>query len=449
MRASVGWCRSRPLFRRLVAMLGSLACALAFACLATSPALGRSTTPSWVGAWGLPVNEADTSSFQNQTIRVVFRVSFGGTSVRIRLSNANGTQPLTLRDAHVGIAISGATVPAGRSVPLTFGGSSAVTVPVGATVMSDPADLQVSALQNVAVSLYAPSSTGQGTGDGELASYYTASGDHAADTSGASYSSSSPGGYFVTGLDVYAPNDGLIVAFGDSITVGYAANDEGWPYWLASRLAQLAAQGGPQLSIIDMGISGNQVTQDKSPFGVSAEHRLQRDVLDQTGVKAVLMMEGINDIGKSATPAPLLESGLSQIVQQVRSAHAGILLSPLTPAGDTSQPAFPPTYSSPAAVMERHDVNSWIRQIERRLREAVRLRAGGRGSKLSGSPRAVLQLRRQPPSQPGRAAGHGEQHRPRGRRGAGQQRRRGAGPGGSGPILPPLGSGTAPLPSAG
>ena len=166
----------------------------------------------------------------------------------------------------------------------------------------------------------------------------------------------------MTGLDVYAPNDGLIVAFGDSITVGYAAGDEGWPYWLASRLQQVAAQGGPQLSIIDMGISGNQVTQDKSPFGESAEHRLQRDVLDQSGLKAVLMMEGINDIGKSAAPETTLESGLTQIVSRVRSAGAGILLSPLTPSGDVNQPAFPATYSSPAAVIERHDVNKWIRQ---------------------------------------------------------------------------------------
>jgi lysophospholipase L1-like esterase len=100
----------------------------------------------------------------------------------------------------------------------------------------------------------------------------------------------------VTDVDVYAPTDGLIVGFGDSITVGYNASDEGWPYWLADRLVQLAADGGPRLSIIDMGISGNQVTQNTGA-GQSAENRLQRDVLDQAGLRGVLMMEGINDIG--------------------------------------------------------------------------------------------------------------------------------------------------------
>jgi lysophospholipase L1-like esterase len=136
----------------------------------------------------------------------------------------------------------------------------------------------------------------------------------------------------VTGVDVFAPNDGLIVGFGDSITVGYNASDEGWPYWLANRLVQLAADGGPRLSIIDMGISGSQVTQDTAFAGVSAEHRLQRAVLDQTGLKAVLMMEGINDIGNfgqpAGVPAPTIEAGLASIVHRVRSAGAGILLTP-------------------------------------------------------------------------------------------------------------------------
>ena len=140
------------------------------------------------------------------------------------------------------------------------------------------------------------------------------------------------------------------------------ANNEGWPYWLADRLAQLAAQGGPRFSIVDMGISGNRVTQDTGTAGVSAEHRLQQDVLEQTGLKAVLMMEGINDIGAGVAKADL-EAGLSRIVARVHGAGAQILLSPLTPAGDTTAPTFySPFYSSPDGVQERHDVNAWIRR---------------------------------------------------------------------------------------
>lgn len=366
----------RPLVLRLSALLVPMACILGFTSVSTSTALARSTSSSWVAAWGLPVNNSETASFQDQTIRVVLRASFGGSRVRIRLSNVNGTQPLTLRDAHIGIAGSSGDVQPGTNVPLTFRRSSAVTIPVGESVMSDPAALNVYALEHLAVSVYAPVSTGQGTGDGELASYYTASGDHAGDTGGASFEAALPsvagatstvsGSYFVTGVDVYAPNDGLIVALGDSITVGAMAGNEGWPYWLAERLAQLAAQGGPRLSVIDMGISGNEVTQDTSINGVSAQHRLQRDVLDQTGLKEVLMMEGINDVGNiggtAGVPEATIETGLSQIIQRVRNAGARILLSPLTPAGDVDGPAPYGLCSSPAGVQERHDVNDWIRR---------------------------------------------------------------------------------------
>src|SRR3954451_53561 len=347
---------------RSCGLLALLVCVW-WAALPVAPAPARSDTPSWVAAWGLPINNSSTSSFEDQTIRVVLRASFGGSRVRIRLSNANGTHPLALQDAHIGIAGSGASVQ-GTNVPLTFKGSPGVTIPVGQSVMSYPAEMKVPALQGLAVSVYAPGSTGQGTGNGALSTYYTASGDHASDADGASYGpASSAGGYFVTGVDVYAPNDGLIVGFGDLITEGFMANSEGWPYSLADRLAQLAAKGGPRFSIIDMGISGNRVTQDTASAGVSAEHRLQPDVLDQTGLKAVLMLEGINDIG-AGVPKAALDDGLSHIVARVRGAGAKILLSPLTPAGDATAPTFySPFYSSPDGVQERHDVNDWISRV--------------------------------------------------------------------------------------
>lgn len=283
--------------------------------------------------------------------------------MRIRLSNADGTRPLTLRNAHIGAAGAGAAV-SGTNVPLTFSGSSTVTIPVGGSVLSDPALLHVTALAPVAVSLYAPSSTGPGTGDDELSSYYSASGNQASNPSGSSFGPSSSGGFFVTAIDVYTPNSGLIVALGDSITVGYHARDEGWPYWLTDRLTRQAAHGGPAISVIDMGISGNEVT--GKLLGVSAQARLQRDVLDQAGLKGVLMLEGINDIGAGIDSAPLpastIEAGLMSIVCRVRDAGARIFVSPLTPAGDAANPAyFAGFYSTAAGIADRIDVNNWIR----------------------------------------------------------------------------------------
>ena len=162
----------------------------------------------------------------------------------------------------------------------------------------------------------------------------------------------------------------MIAGLGDSITVG--PGGKGWPYLLADRLRRWAASGGPCYSVTGVGIIGNAVTYDsKIPgfsFGLSAQRRLQQDVLGQTNLRAVLMMEGINDIGNagSASPVPAeeIERGLRSIIQRVSADGAAILVSPLTPAGDLMQPAINPSanYSTPAGVRERHDLNAWIRR---------------------------------------------------------------------------------------
>lgn len=317
----------------------------------------------------MPVNIGATHPFQDQTVRMVMRLSFGGSRVRIRLSNADGTHPIVLADAHVGIAGSGAAI-RGPAVALTFRGSSAITIPVGQSVLSDPAVLHVQALQRLVVSVYAPSDTGPGTGDrDELAQYFVASGNQAAALSGQAFGSqASRSGYFVTGIDVYAPNDGLIVAFGDSITAGFRTAGEGWPYWLANRLAALAARGGPRYSVIDMGISGNDLTHTHGgrPQTISGQARLARDALDQTGFRMLLMMEGINDIGgaggRSPVPAPQLEAAYKNIIRQVQLAHGQLLLSPLTPAGDVLAPnPYGTGYWDSSGIADRLAVSRWIR----------------------------------------------------------------------------------------
>lgn len=361
--------------------LALLAAAVTLAGTQAAAATARSARPSWVAAWGLPVNGADTSTLQGETVRVIARPTIGGSRVRIRLSNASGSAPITLGDARVGVAGDGAAI-SGANVPVSFHGSPSVTIAPGQEVMSDPARLTITALSDLAVTVYVQSNPAGGTGDNELSSYYVAAGDRSSDTAGTGFGPSSMGGYYVTGIDTYTPNDGAIVALGDSITAGYAppttmppVDDEGWPYWLANRLVAAADEGGPRVSVIDMGISGNQVTRNTARYGASAESRLRRDVLDQTGLSGVLTMEGINDIGDSggspdgvsggtdSVPAPALEAGLASIVQRVHRARAWIVMSPLTPAGDPLAPAslYGPEYSSPSGVQERHDVNQWIR----------------------------------------------------------------------------------------
>src|SRR6185437_4883492 len=98
-----------------------LAAAVAAFLLVTAPASATPATPSWVATWCLPINSSKTTTFTNRTIRVVAQATLGGSQVRVRLSNDNGAQPITLADAHVGLAGTGAAIN-GDDVPLTFGG---------------------------------------------------------------------------------------------------------------------------------------------------------------------------------------------------------------------------------------------------------------------------------------------------------------------------------------
>src|SRR3954449_1201175 len=113
---------------RVFALVGA-AVALAFA-----PGVAGAATPlSWVATWGLPINSSRTTAFSNRTIRQIAQTSLGGSQVRVRLSNDNGTQPITLSDLHVGLAGTGAAI-AGSNLPFTVDGASSVTIAPGTSV---------------------------------------------------------------------------------------------------------------------------------------------------------------------------------------------------------------------------------------------------------------------------------------------------------------------------
>ncbi len=342
---------------------------------ASAQVSARCEKPSWVATWALPVHNA-TSGYARQTLRIVTTPSFGGGRVRVRLSNALGEAPVTLAAVHAGLVANGAALKPGSNVPVTFDGAQEVRIPVGGSVLSDPVALSVEAFKPMAVSVYAPSPTGPATGHDALATMYVADGNRAAAEDGGGFGSPSAGARFLTAVDVFAPNDGAVVALGDSITEGFSrernAFGESGPYTatLARRLHAYADNGGPRLSVVNVGISGNRVREDG--FGPSALDRLDRDVLAQSGLAAVVMMEGINDLaplaeltGGVTNPAPptaeQMAFAYSDIVERVRAAGARIWLSPLTPAGDSKRPT-PFTHSiTPAHVERRHEINRWIR----------------------------------------------------------------------------------------
>ena len=331
---------------------------------------------SWVTSWGASPQPAgrDTLAavgFDDQTVREVIFTSVGGDLIRLELTNAYGASPLQVGRVTVAVAgLDGALAP-GTIHPVTYGGRASFQIPAGAQVLSDPVAMRVWPLQELAVSMYLPDQTGQATYhlDAYQVNWVSAPGDHTTDQDASAFVVSTTSWYYLSGLVVRsAAADGTVVAIGDSITDGVnsvvGANAR-WPDDLARRLD---AVSGPTLAVADEGIGGNRVLADSPAYGASAEARFERDVLDQPGVRDVIVLEGINDIGFSAgQPSPVTGgvpgTGVSaaQIIAGYRQLIAAAHARGLRIFGATLLPFQGAGYYSAAGEATREAVNTWIR----------------------------------------------------------------------------------------
>jgi lysophospholipase L1-like esterase len=333
----------------------------------------------WVATWGFSPSPQlpdraqmvkDGLVFEDQTLREIVHTTIGGGMVRVRLSNAFSSDAVEIAAAHIALRASGADIAAGSDRPLTFSGRPAVIIPPGALVLSDPVKLDVPAAGDLAISLYLPkATTAAGTHYSAQQSSYVAKGDMAG-------AASLPGAatltswVFLTGVDVLAPEStATVVAFGDSITDGAASTFDAnhrWPDILAARL--LARHHGKVVAVIDAGIGGNRILHDARGdvrYGVNALARFERDALAQPGVKWVIVLEGINDLGHYGPESPDSEkpsaedviAGLRQMIEQAHELGVKVIGGTMTPFEGT---AFG-HYFTPEKEVKRKAINEWIR----------------------------------------------------------------------------------------
>ena len=322
----------------------------------------------WVGTWATAPAPAEGGAFANQTFRMNARVSIGGSTVRVRLSNAYGTRPLTVGTAHIGLRESGAAITPGTDRRLTFGGETSATIAAGALLISDPVDLQVPQLADVAISFFLPGEVTAGFGiTGRYArqtNYISPPGDFSAEAV-------MPVGrltddwYFVAGIDVLAPAPtGGIVALGDSLTDANISTHDAfcrWPDQLARRL--IARAEGRALGVMNQGLGGNRILHDIR--GDSGLRRFDRDVLAQPGVTHAIILLGTNDLrNRWAKPeeevtAEQMIAGLKQMAVRAQTRGIRIYCGTLTPFEDET---FLVGAWTPAREAVRQAVNAWIRE---------------------------------------------------------------------------------------
>jgi lysophospholipase L1-like esterase len=322
----------------------------------------------WVGTWTTTPAPAESGVFSNQTLRMNARASIGGDRLRVRLSNAYGSRPLVIGAAQIGLRDVGSGIVAGSDRKLTFGGAESATIATGALLISDPVELDLPPLGDLAVSIYLPGEVSANLGiTGRYArqtSYISPPGDF---TSSVVMPVGSITGewFFVSGVDVLASAEtGGVVALGDSLTDANISTLDAhcrWPDQLARRLH--ARRGGRPLGVMNQGLGGNRILHDIR--GDSGLRRFDRDVVAQPGVTHVIVKLGTNDLrNRWAKPeeevtADQMIAGLKQLALRAQTAGIKIFGGTLLPFENET---FLPGAWTPKREETRQMVNEWIRE---------------------------------------------------------------------------------------
>jgi lysophospholipase L1-like esterase/glyoxylase-like metal-dependent hydrolase (beta-lactamase superfamily II) len=328
----------------------------------------RRQTPQWVSAWSAAPDQ-EGPPLTGKTIRQVVRPTIGGSQVRVRLSNLYGSAAVTLGPVRIAKHAGESAIQAGTDRAMTFGGKPTVTIARGGDVLSDPVALPVTALEQLAVSLYVVDSgkatTWHGVG---MQTAYLVSGDLTAATK-LPGSETDTSRYLLTDVEVAASADArTIVVIGDSITDGVgSANDANrrWPDALADRLR--ADPTLASVAVINSGIAGNRLLNDASePFvGPSLLSRLERDALSKPNVRWIILLSGSNDISASdmlnsprdKVSAQQIIAGMKQLIERAHARGVKVYGATVLPKAGVGKPFS----HTPEAQAKRNEVNAWIR----------------------------------------------------------------------------------------
>lgn len=334
-------------------------------CHAQQPALAADG--HWVTTWGCAPQLTEPGNLPpaplaNSTLRQFVRTSVGGNQIRVRFSNAYGTDSVNINAARVALSSSTASAGNGDIYPatdkaLTFRGAPAVVIPRGEAVFSDPIEFNLPAVTNVAVSIYfgnISATTINGHPGSRTTSFIIAS--NVASAATMTGASTTKHWYLITGLEVLADSSSKTIAvLGDSITDGRGSTDDGnnrWPDILAQRLVANAPTAG--VGVANMGIGGNAIF---GGLGPAAVNRFDRDVLNQNGVRYFICFEGVNDIGSgssSMTTATNLINAYAQFANKAKARGIRAYGATITPFGGSG-------YYSALHEEERQFVNTWFR----------------------------------------------------------------------------------------
>jgi len=356
--------------------------------------------PQWVVGWGTSPQTALQSTTNpggsDQSFRFIIVPTIDATEERVHFSNLMGKTPVTIGAARIAAAVGvGPAVDATRDMSLTFSSSSSVTIPAGQEVVSDPVNISYQYGEKLAVSVYLKGSFGPLTmHDSQVQTNFatpSGAGDATTSTTGTAFANTNTSWYMLTSVDVYGPYQGTVALFGSSSIDGHASNfgdtnsyptpnfaiaaqDHDRPSdWLARQLLE----AGYRFGVLNAGELGDPAAEDPataSGQSVAGVDRIQHDVLQQAGIKAVVIYFGGIDLREDCKSASDVEASLTNMVQQAQEAGVRVILATVPPSAycTTSDSELVPSSANPYAgdlnpgpenpgSTQRRTLNDWIR----------------------------------------------------------------------------------------
>ncbi|MGB8490148.1 MAG: SGNH/GDSL hydrolase family protein, partial [Bacteroidales bacterium] len=321
----------------------------------------------WTGTWATapqlvePNNMPPAPGLTNNTLRQVVRVSTGGEVLRARFTNVFSKSPVTMKSVQIAVSGDGYAIDAKTQKVLKFKGKKQVTMSPDGEVLSDPLKFHLEPGSELAITICFGNTSPDVTGHpGSRTTSYILPGNQCAQGD-FSKAVTTEHWYVINGIDVMAPETaGTVVILGNSITDGRGSGtnkQDRWPDILSERL--LKNPPASRTGVLNLGIGGNCVL--RGGLGPTALARFDRDVLSQSNVKWLIILEGINDIGgtrNSEMAARTAKELISAYSTMIEKAHAkGIKV-----YGATILPFARSFYDRDYRQVARDTVNAWIRQ---------------------------------------------------------------------------------------
>lgn len=326
----------------------------------------KAAPQKWVGTWSTspqlvePHNMPPEPGLSNNALRQIVKVSLGGDSIRLHFSNEFSNSALTMNEVFIALTKEGSAIDPSTLKALTFGGKKAITLAQGQAIVSDPIQFSMQARASISITINYGQTPPDVTGHpGSRTTSYLMTGNQ---TPSADFANAIPTDHWYTirGIDVKAPSNAAAISIvGNSITDGRGSGtnkQNRWPDILSEQLQKNPETA--QIAVLNQGIGGNCVL--RNCLGPAAKDRFDNDVIKQHGVKWVIILEGVNDLGQtpdSAIAVKVANDLIAAYSIMIEKAHANGIKA----YGATILPFGKSFYYTPYRENARNIVNTWIR----------------------------------------------------------------------------------------